>query len=68
MIHLAHIASLDILRQASSAASDRATCGSGEVLETPAAKRPKLAVDIAKGLEITPPPIVGQQTVASFLQ
>lgn len=48
--------------EASGASSARATRGSDEVLVTPAAKRPKLTGDVAKGLQITPPPIVGQQT------
>jgi len=29
---------------------------------TPAPKKPRLADEIAKGLEITPPPVVGQQS------
>ena len=34
---------------------------------TPAAKRPKRAGEIAAALDITPPPIVGQQTVSEHV-
>ena len=34
---------------------------------TPAAKRPKRAGEIADALDITPPPIVGQQTVSEHV-
>lgn len=34
-------------------------------LITPAAKRPRTADVVARSLEISPPPIVGPQTVAS---
>ena len=34
-----------------------------EPIVTPAAKRPKLEPVVAKGLELTPPPLVGPQTV-----
>ena len=34
-----------------------------EVTVTPAPKKPKLTHQIAKALEITPPPVVGRQSV-----
>ena len=37
---------------------------SGEEVVTPAAKRPKFASDVAKGLQLTPPPVCGPQTVS----
>ena len=34
---------------------------------TPGAKRPKRADDVAAALALTPPPVVGPQTVAEFV-
>lgn len=34
--------------------------------QTPACKKPRLAVDVARGLEITPPPVVGRQSETRF--
>ena len=33
---------------------------------TPAPKKPRLADDVARGLEITPPPVVGMQSDSWF--
>lgn len=40
----------------------RGSSSGEEVIITPAAKRPKFAGDVAKGLQLTPPPVCGPQT------